>query len=431
MSSAGNELTADDVLWRYARSLTLGSPSGGFLRSAVQIDNPDNLQKEGRYTFTINMNGPNYLAEVIHAHHEGRIPDSAEYMKHATEDDPWATKWAGTNFSGFGAWKVTEYVPGESWTYERNENFYDPDIFTGNVTKVINRVIPNSANRVALLESGDLDLAFDLQASELIKLQNTPGIKVDNLPGNLLQWLGFTFGSDTTPELMDLNVRLAIAYALPYDLLVERPYLGFAEQMKSTVAPAYAGFDVVSQIWGDRKRDMDKAKEYMDQSPYPKGFTTTLHYDIGQPGQEESAIIIKSALAELGINVEIVKVQTGDFFNLGFGEGFPGLYLFKDFAGTPDTNFGTHLWLKSNAVAGPGRYSNEEVDKLWAEVQRTTEDAEKRVQLQKEIDDVAINKDPWGVPLHALGFQGARRENVGGWWWQAENSLLWTKAWKK
>ena len=138
---------------------------------------------------------------LIQAHIGTVLWDSVEAKKNATADDPWSTKWQASNFAGHGPWKLTQYIAGESWTFERNPNYYDPARYTGNVTKVINRVIPSSANRVALVQSGAIDMAFDLQASELVRLQNAPGVRVDSLIGNHLQWLGFSFNTEVGKPL--------------------------------------------------------------------------------------------------------------------------------------------------------------------------------------------------------------------------------------
>lgn len=430
MSPTGNELTADDVLYRYERNWALRGALWGFVRDAMRLTE-ESVVKEGRYTYTINMTGSNALARSIHAHDGAKIWDSVEAKKHATADDPWSTKWYGSNFAGHGPWKLTDYVAGEAWTFERNENYYDPERYTGNVVKVVNRVIPSSANRLALIESGAIDMAFDLQASELVRLQKTPGVRVDSLIGNHLQWLGFSFDTEEGKPLRDLEVRKAIGLALPFDQLLERPYLGLARQMTSTVAPAYVGYDQVAKIW-NRQQDLALAQEHMAQSAYPDGFQTTLHYDIGQPGQEETAIIVKAALAQIGIDVDIVKLQTGDFFNIAFAQdnGFPGLFIYKDMAGTPDVNFGTHLWLKSQHCCAPGGYANAEIDTLYAEAQSSPDDLERRIQRQVAIEDIAMNTDPMGVPMQAVGFHVACREGVGGLWWHSLNEITWDKAWK-
>lgn len=430
LSPAGNELTADDVIYSYQRLEATQGHNWPFIQAALNIESTESVTKDDTYVYTINCGGPNALIESINAHCVLSILDSAVYQANATDDDPWAVNWAGSNIAGHGPWKLTEYTPGQSWTLERNENYFDPDAYTGNVAKVINRVVPESANRVALLQAGSVDMAMDLEAAELQSLESTPGIRVDHLPGNFLQWLGFTFDSEASPQLSDVNVRQAIGYALPFADLLARPYLGQVEQMRSTVAPSYAGFDVTSAAW-TREQDLEQARSLLAASEWPDGFTTTLHYNLNAPGQEESAIIIKSALSEIGINVDLVQVQSADYFNLAFGgAGFPGLFIYKDMAGTPDVNFGAHLWLKTNHCCAPGRYSNAEIDALFADAQASPSDFDKRVQNQLQMDEIAFNIDPMGVPMQALGFHGASRENVGGWWWQSLNEILWNRAWK-
>jgi peptide/nickel transport system substrate-binding protein len=430
LSPVGNELSTDDVVYRYQRNWALRGTGWGFIKDAMLLTE-DSIVPENRYTYTVSMTGPNALAKLIQAHIGTVLWDSVEAKKNTAADDPWSTKWQSSNFVGHGPWQLTEYVAGESWTFERNPNYYDPARYTGNVTKVINRVIPSSANRVALVQSGAIDMAFDLQASELVQLQKAPGVRVDSLIGNHLQWLGFSFNTEVGKPLRDLNVRKAVAAALPFEQLLERPYLGLAQQMRTTVAPAYVGYDQVSKVWAG-KYDPESAKKYIAESGYPDGFQTTLHYDIGQPGQEETAIIIKAALAAIGIDVEIVKVQTGDFFNLAFArdKGFPGLFIYRDMAGTPDVNFGTHLWLKSGHCCAPGGYANPEIDALYAEAQGSPGNLDLRIERQVAIDDIALNKDPMGVPMQAVGFHVACRENVGGFWWHSLNEVTWDRAWK-
>jgi peptide/nickel transport system substrate-binding protein len=431
MSPAGNELTVDDVIYSYQRMEGTKGHNWPFIQDALKITSTDAITKDDTYTYTINTEGPNALLEIIQAHTVVMILDSAVYQEHATDDDPWAVDWAGSNIAGHGPWVLTEYSPGQSWTLERHADYFDPAALTGNVASVVNRVVPESANRVALLQAGSVDMAMDLEAAELQSMESTPGVRVDHLPGNFLQWLGFTFGSADAPQLDDANVRQAIGYALPFDELLARPYLNQALQMTSTVAPSYAGYDVTSTVW-TRTQDLDMAKELLAQTEWPEGFTTTLHYNLNAPGQEETGIIIRSALAEIGINVDLVQVQSADYFNLAFGgAGFPSLFIYKDMAGTPDVNFGTHLWLKTGHCCAPGKYSNEEVDALYEESQASTGDFDARVEFQRQIDDIALNQDPMGVPLQALGFHGASRENVGGWWWQSLNEVLWNRAWKQ
>ena len=183
MSPFGNELTTDDVLYSYQRIEETQGHNWPFMQDALNIKTTENITKDDTYTYTIRSDGPNALLEIINAHAVFTIVDSVEFKKHATDDDPWSVDWASSNIAGHGAWKLTEYSPGQSWTLERNENYFDPEALTGNIAKVVNRIVPESANRVALLQAGSVDMAMDLESSELQSLENAPGVRVDHLPG--------------------------------------------------------------------------------------------------------------------------------------------------------------------------------------------------------------------------------------------------------
>jgi ABC-type transport system substrate-binding protein len=123
-------------------------------------------------------------------------------------------------------------------------------------------------------------------------------------------------------------------------------------------------------------------------------------------------------------------MQTGDFYNMAVAQKFPGLFIYTDMAGTPDVNFGTHLYLRGGGVENHGNYVNADLDKLWDQAQGTLDDFDKRAELQRQMEDIAWNRDPWGAPLQYRGFHGAARSNVGGWWWHSLQEMLWSKAWK-
>jgi peptide/nickel transport system substrate-binding protein len=425
MSSVGNELTADDVIWTFQRHWGLNLIPVGFERDLLGVDGPEDFVKEGKYTYSINVRAPNVILEPLMAHIEMQIVDSVEYQKHVTADDPWAKTWSDTNFIGHGPFKVSEYIPDESFTMVPNENYFAKDELTGNVTTIITRNVPDSSTRLALLSSGDIDLGLDFLASELKQAEQN-GLRLDSFLGNYTQWLGFTFEN----ELADLNVRKAIMSALPLDEIVERPYLGLATQMDSMVAPIYPGYDVIHTAWQKPANDINQAKQFMSQSAHPDGFTTTLHFDSAVAGQEETATIIKSALAPLGINVDIVKMTTQDYFQFAYavGGGFPGLFLYLDFAGTPDPLFATGLFVVTDHCCSPGKYGNAEVDKLYDEAQSTLNDPNHRFDLQHQIEDIIFNKDPMGVPLHFLGFHAASSQKFQGWQWGELQHILYSKA---
>ena len=431
LSSAGNELTADDVIYKFQRSEALKGLGWGLSSLALQIDKASDVEKIDKYTFKINGKSPTVLMEHFQAHDMSVLYDSTEYLKHKTEADPWSTDWASKNFVGFGPYKITEWIPGEKEVWERNENYFNPSAITGNIDKIIFLDIPESSSRLALLESGEIDIALDLSASELLSLKNNPDVRVDTHEGNHIFWMQFPSANAETPQYADVNVRKAIQFATPYKDILDRAFLGFAKQMKCTVAPVYNGYDEISKIW-NTSQDLVKAKEYLSKSQWPDGFDTKVYYDASIEGQEETGILIKSALAEIGINVELVKLQTADYYVKAFGgSGFDGMNLYREMVGVPMAAFHTFLYFVKGHCCAPGGFQLDSVDALYKQQIEAIGDEATQIKIQKEIENIAWNEYPTGAPLGYLGYQVAVRKNVSGWWWQSLNELLFMKVIKK
>jgi len=300
---------------------------------------------------------------------------------------------------------------------------------TGNIDKIVFREIPESSNALALLQSGDIDIAYDLAGDQRQKIGAISGFRIDKTPGNFLQWLQFPFATTTNPQLLDLNVRQAIVNAIPYKDILDRAYLGYATQMICALAPIYPGYDVVSKAVGAKVQDLNKAKDFLSKSQYASGFDTTIHYDASIAEQEQIGVLIKAALAEIGINVTLIKQQDSDFVAQAFGStGFPGMCLFMDMVGLPSPAFTTFLYFLKGHCCSPGGYQDTDINNLYAQQIASIGDVNKQIQLQAQIEDIAWNKDPTGAPLAYPGFQLSLQNKVSGWWWMSLDELLYQKA---
>ena len=128
-SCAGNEFTADDVVWSFARakSLSGAAPISWFLSNIAGVlplkaitskDPKDKLlsgevKKLDTYTVEFNQSGPNELWPRMLTIF-GLFPyDSKELLKHVTAADPWAHKYTDTvNPASFGAYCLTSWTKG-------------------------------------------------------------------------------------------------------------------------------------------------------------------------------------------------------------------------------------------------------------------------------------------------------------------------------
>ena len=77
--------------------------------------------------------------------------DSDEAKKHATEEDPWAGEWVNHFGSWYGPYYITAWEPDVQVVLEANPNYY---LEQPPIKKIIYQVVPNSADRIALLKAG-------------------------------------------------------------------------------------------------------------------------------------------------------------------------------------------------------------------------------------------------------------------------------------
>src|SRR5690606_8786934 len=84
-------------------------------------------------------------------------------------------------------------------------------------------------------------------------------------------------------------------------------YHGFASTNWQGVLPSsYPGYEETTQY----TQDIEAAKDLMEEAGMADGFSTELIYNAGDPAQESTAVLIRDALKEIGIDVTPVKQPT-------------------------------------------------------------------------------------------------------------------------
>ncbi|WP_316196429.1 ABC transporter substrate-binding protein [Bradyrhizobium sp. SZCCHNS3053] len=303
----GSPVTAEDVKWSLDRCVTapiLGKAQllTGSLTSADQFKVIDPL------TFEVTLPKPDKLALPNLATVYPIIINSKLAKAHATAEDPWALNWTKENAAGSGAYIVETFKPGEQVIAKRNEawNRGTPDKPAA-FKRLIIQSVPEPATRANLVERGDADLVIDLQASDVQSLESKGKLKVISTP----QYNAVTFISmnNTIPPFDNVNVRRAIASALPYDDMFKAALFGRGAPLYGATwadgKPPSGGYPIPQPI----KLDLEKAKAYLKDAGMADGFSTTFSFNVGQAATAEPmAALVKESLAKIGIKVDIQKL---------------------------------------------------------------------------------------------------------------------------
>src|SRR5712675_3421937 len=275
----GTPVTAEDVKWSLDRVVTapvLGKAQllTGSMTSADQFKVIDPL------TFEVTLPKPDKLALPNLATVYPIIFNSKVAKEHATAEDPWATAWLKEHTAGSGAYQIDTFKPGEQVIMTRNEAWNrgtaDKSAF---FKRVIVQSVPEPATRANLVERGDADLTVDLQASDVQSLEGKGTLKVISTP----QYNAVTFISmnNTIPPFDNINVRRAIAYALPYDDMFKAALFGRGSPLFGATwadgRPSSGAYPIPQPV----KLDLEKAKGYLMEAGLPDGFSTTFSFNVG------------------------------------------------------------------------------------------------------------------------------------------------------
>jgi peptide/nickel transport system substrate-binding protein len=298
----GTPVTAKDVKWSLDRAVTVGGfPT--FQMGAGSLTKPEQFVVVDDNTFRVDFARKDRLTIPDLAVIVPCIINSGLVKSKATDKDPWGMEYTKQNTAGSGAYKVTNWVAGTEVVLERNDAWMGGPL--PKTKKIIWRMVPSAGNRRALLERGDADISYDLPNKDFVELKQDGKLSIISTPySNGIQYIGMNVKN---PPFDNLKVRQAVAYAIPYQKIMDAVLFGLAAPMYG--APADAPTQVAWPQPHKYNTDIVKAKALMAEAGYPNGFDTTLSFDLGFAGVNEPlCVLTQESLAQIGIRTTINKV---------------------------------------------------------------------------------------------------------------------------
>jgi peptide/nickel transport system substrate-binding protein len=415
MDSFGNELKAEDMVWILER--LRGAGGCEFIINAMNIqDVAEQVKIIDDYTVEVTLPAPNPIFLRALNVNNG-MPFGPEARKHATEDDPWALEWMKTNAPAIGPYMLESWEPGVQQVLVKNPNYFGPE---PDIDRIIYRQVPESANRVALLVSGDAQIARDLTQDELDTLDAAEGVHAQCIAANQFVYVVLNFAEGTPTS--DPKVREALAYAVPYQDIIDSVYRGRAKPLYGFATDTYTDFIGAEAF--PYTTDIEKAKSLLAESGYPDGFDATILVDAGIPEHERIAVLLQDSFAEIGVNLTIDKKPTAAHRDFAFSREIGDMVLDQNYAFIVDPNYHALTWLPN----GPppnfnyGNYTDPEFNEIQSQGVSMPE-GEERSGLMKRLQEIAIEQLPWLSMANAPTCFGMS-DRVGGYVWHTHNQLM-------
>jgi peptide/nickel transport system substrate-binding protein len=214
----------------------------------------------------------------------------------------------------------------------------------------------------------------------------------------------------------NVDVRRAINLAIPRDEIIRTIYYGYADEQK---APMPYIYPMADESFFTYAYDLAKAKELLDKAG-AKNLTTTLSYNAGDPTQEPIALLIQTALKQIGVELTLEKLPAGVFYENVTKRAKPMIF-YLDSPWTPDPGYSTYLYFNSESYVNYSNYDNKNVDQMIKDGLATLDD-NVRKQKYTEVQKTLMNEAPWGFiayPKYTL----ARKAALKGYTYYTSNNL--------
>ena len=286
---------------------------------------------------------------------------------------------------GTGPYQFSQWRKGDQIVLTRfNDYFKAPPAFK----EIVFRTVIEDSLRTIGLETGEIDIALDINPIDKIILQKNNQLTL--LKESSLSYVHLGFNN--SKELFkNRDLRLAINHAIDRQAIIDVVMSGAANVATSPIAPGVFGFSTKTSPY---TYDIDKAKAYFVQSGNEQGLTIGLMVAEGNRDRQ-IAEIIQTQLRKIGIRTVIHTLESGAFWE-HTGAGKHEMLLTSWGTVTGDADYALYALYHSDAHGAAGNrtfYHNPEVDRLL-DAGKTETNQNRRLEIYQKVQQMIIADAP-------------------------------------
>lgn len=390
--ASGNPMTSADVAFSINRCKNLqGNPA--FICDTIEsIETPDD------YTVVFHLTQPDsaFLSKLTYS--SLAVLDSEVVKANGGTDAEDASSvdtaqdYLNTTSAGSGMYVMTSYIPDQEVVLEKNPNYWGE---VTNVDKYIIRIQPDSNTQMMTLSTGDIDVAMNMTDDTMAELEGQENVQIVNgatkTVGFVMMNMNEEYGGPVSDPLVQQAIRKALNYTnfqticgdgsiTPYSL-IQSGFMGSKGERDANYT------------------NVEEAKALLAEAGYADGFDIDMTVcDLDMEGilLTDLAQLVKSDLAQIGINVNIVSQP----WAAGYGDayrdgtlGFTVMYWATDY-NDPNVQIEFLPGKTVGVRAGWSEDMNPELAALYDEAMNAT-DNDARVAVLEEIQDAMYEDGPF------------------------------------
>ncbi len=382
----GEQLTAEDVKFSFERYR--GTSAAMMKERVAAVETPDTRSVR----FVLKKPWPDFLTFYSAATGAGWIVPK-KYVEQVGED---GFKKAPV---GAGPYRFISFTPGVELVFEAFEGYWRKKPA---VKRLVFKVIPEEATRLAALKRSEVDLAYSIRGELADEVRQTPGLTLKPVVIQAPFWLYFPDQWDAKSPWHDQRVREATRLAIDYKSVSEALTLGYSPITNSIIPDSFPFY------WKPPPAVYDpaKAKQLLTEAGLSGGFDAgDYNCDTSYSNVAEAVI---NNLQEAGIRVKLRPLERAAFF-----KAYSEKKLKNVIQGASGAFGNAATRLEAFAVKG-GAYaygSYPDVDALFDE-QAAELDVAKRTAKLHRIQQIIHERSIY-APIWQLAFLNGYGKRVG------------------
>lgn len=209
---------------------------------------------------------------------------------------------------GTGPYKVDRWDVGTQLEVIRNQQYWGD---RPGFDRIVLRNVPDPTARVAMIQSGQAQVAEAIPPESVNELRRAPGVTVIVKPALRTFGVGINMNR---PVLQDIRVRQALNYAVNKDLIVKALFRGNATVLRSPLAPQTSGYVEV----GPWPYDPPRARVLLAEAGWKPAPPIGVRVKDGKPLQ----LNLLTAQGAFPHDVEVIETLADYLRNVGFEPHF-------------------------------------------------------------------------------------------------------------
>lgn len=397
------EFNADDVVFSFQRQGDAANPWNQYIPGMTyeyynSMSMPElvkSIEKVDDHTVKFVLNHPEapFLANLAM---DFASIVSKEYADHLTE----AGRQADFNNIpvGTGPFKFVGYQKDAVIRYQKNPDYWGEP---AKIDDLVFAITPDAAVRLQKLQAGECHVMPYPSPADVAALKADPNLTVMEQPGLNVAYLAY---NTKQPPFDKPEVRRALNMAMNKQAMVDAVFQGMGQVAKNPIPPTMWSYNDAVQ---DDKYDPAAAKAALEAAGVKDLSMKIWAMPVQRPYMPNArrvAEMFQEDLSKVGVNVEIVSYEWGEYLKKSTDPTRDGAVIlgWTGDNGDPDNFLSVLLSCSAAEEGGANRsfWCDEDFSKLLDEAKRNPDQAE-RAKLYEQAQVIFKEQAPWATLAHS------------------------------